>query len=486
MPRRARHLFPTELPRRGEAMAACALAIALAHLLTAQLTLALAITFTLIGRATRWRPWWLLGPAAAGLLWTLAVGPAQAAAGFAAGPARILGYFGGWGAAGGGPLAGRLDHPLAAFGGAGTWLPAQAPLALLVAAAEVAAVCWLDWLHTDEWAVKPARPGPVAALRRTLTIRMIRRGGVVTAEGCALGVLPVTGATAELHWTEIADGALVVGADAREVTLTCLQVVHAALRRRKPLIVLDGGGDPGIPAALAAACAATGTPLWRGTVRGPDGDLDVVMRERCAALLPTGTAELAAKACDQLAAAGAQLRRIGVPGDVLVWVPQGEQLPVHALATMIRAGAAIDMPVLVGSASAQAAGELAGLVGTVLIHRVADPNLAARLAAHTGTWLLPATAALHTSGGGAVSSVGSVGGGETGIPSVGAPLGHGMDAQAGLVPTSRVAPRILLSLAPAEFVLTVRGPQPRLVTGGRVVLARLPQPVRAPGERRVP
>ena len=69
--------------------------------------------FTLIGSASRWRLWWLTGPAAAGLAWTLAVGPAQAAAGFAAGSAHVLDYLGH------GQLAERLSHPLAAFAGAG-------------------------------------------------------------------------------------------------------------------------------------------------------------------------------------------------------------------------------------------------------------------------------------------------------------------------------------------------------------------------------
>jgi len=90
MPRRARHLIPTQLPRRGEVIAACAVLVLLAHLLFAQLTLVLAVTFAVVSKASRWRGWWLAVPAVAGLAWMLAIGPRAAAAGFAAGPAQIL------------------------------------------------------------------------------------------------------------------------------------------------------------------------------------------------------------------------------------------------------------------------------------------------------------------------------------------------------------------------------------------------------------
>ena len=90
MPGRARHLIPTGLPPRSRVMAACAVLILLAHLLLAQLTLGLAVALTVTGRASRWRLWWLTGPAAAGLFWALAIGPAAAVAGFAAGPAHVI------------------------------------------------------------------------------------------------------------------------------------------------------------------------------------------------------------------------------------------------------------------------------------------------------------------------------------------------------------------------------------------------------------
>ena len=188
----------------------------------------------------------------------LAAGPGEALAGFAAGPSSVLGHLTGAHA------ALHVARPLAAFAGLGGWLPRQFPVALPLAAAEAALAGWLDWLHTDEWAVPPPRPGAVAALRAARAARRIRSGAVLTRDGVALGISPSNGAVIGLTWQEVSRGVLVAGADAREVTLTCLQLVHAAVRRRKPVIVLDDGHDAGLAHALAATCLATGTPLRRG------------------------------------------------------------------------------------------------------------------------------------------------------------------------------------------------------------------------------
>jgi hypothetical protein len=421
MSRRARHLIPLDLPHRREVIAACAVTIIVAHLLFAQLTLGLAIVFSLIGQASRWRSWWLVGPAAAGLAWTLAAGPAQAAAGFAAGAAHVVGYLGQ------GPLAQRLGDPLAAFADASRWLPRELPLALVAAAAEAALVDWLSWLQTDETAVAPRRPGALAALRAALAAALIRSGSVVTREGCALGVAPATGAVVDLRWREIAGGALVIGAAAQEVTVTSLQVVHAALRRRKPLIVVDPLADAAIAAALSAACAATGTRLRAALA----DNLGQVVQERSAALLRVGSPEAAARVCAALAALGRSLRGIGVDGDGLVWIPGCEALPTAALAPLISGGGAAGLPLLLTTTSTAAARELAGLVGVVLIHRLADPGAAADLA----------------------------------DPTIRGSQG-----------------RALGTLGPGEFLLAVNAPRRRPAQLGRLVPARLPQAA-APPER---
>jgi hypothetical protein len=563
MPRRARHLIPTGLPRRGEVVAVCAVAILVAHLLLAQLTLVLAVVFAVVSKASRWRPWWLLAPVAVGLAWTLAIGPDKALAGFAAGPSGILWHLGG------GHLAREIGHPLAGFGDARSWLPRQFPVALICGAAEAALIGWLDWLHTDEWAVPPPRPGLVAAVRRALAASAIRAGTVVTRNGCALGVVPATGAVAELSWAELSCGTLVVGAPAQEVaqevaqdvTLAGLQLVHAALRRRKPVLVLDPG-DPAIAPALVTACIATGTPLLAGSAPEAAGhavhvggtadigmagarpagagtvaaggaasrlwgrgtsqerpsadpgpiDLGRVVRERSAALLAANSPELAARACGDLASLTADLRRIGVDGDALVWVPRGEQVPAQALAALVREGKAVGLSVLIGTASPTAAGELSGIVGTTLIYRVADPGLAVGLAARTGTRLLPAPVAAVLDGRRPDTSPWAM----APVPGVGVPLGdpvppHGpvsssspapmpsapsvshafssyaaapAAAAADLVPSPVLPARTLLTLGQAEFVLAVSSPRRRLVAVGRMVPARLPRFSHHPGRSR--
>lgn len=132
-PRRARYLFAGDAPRRGEIAAACGMAVLAAHAAFAQLTIVLAVGLYAVGKVTRWRPVWLAGPAGAGLIWAVAIGPARAVAGLTAGPRQVAAYLGGIPG-----TPGRLLHLGAAFSGPGHWLPGQLPLALVLAAAEVA------------------------------------------------------------------------------------------------------------------------------------------------------------------------------------------------------------------------------------------------------------------------------------------------------------------------------------------------------------
>jgi hypothetical protein len=264
MPRRARYLVPRGLPRRDEILAAFVVLAVLAHVLFAQLTIILAAVFYLITKVTRWRLSWLAVPAAAGLAWTAAVGLPAAAAGFAAGPAQIAHYLGA-----SGHQADHLLHFTAAFTGIWTWLPRQLPLAILTGAAEAALVGWLSWLHTDEWNLPPARPGLIVAARRAATVRAIRAGGVVTRDGACLGVTPGAGGRVTLSWAEAAGGISVCGSAEQDVLSTSFQLIHAAVRRRKPVLAVDHTSDPGLTGRLAAVCAAAGAPLLVfGAVQG--------------------------------------------------------------------------------------------------------------------------------------------------------------------------------------------------------------------------
>jgi len=263
VPRRARYLVPRGLPRRGEIIAACVVLVVLAHVLFAQLTIILAVVFYLITKLTRWRLSWLTVPVVAAVAWTAAVGPRAAAAGFADGPAQVARYLGA-----SGQQVRHLLHFTAAFAGMDRWLPRQLPLAIFTGAAEAALASWLSWLHTDEWNTPPARPGLIAAARRALTVRAIRAGAVVTRDGGCLGVEAGSGTRVALAWSEAAGGISVCGSAEQDVLTTSFQLVHAAVRRRKPVLALDLTSDPDLPARLAAVCTEAGAPLQ---VFGPDG-----------------------------------------------------------------------------------------------------------------------------------------------------------------------------------------------------------------------
>jgi hypothetical protein len=267
LPRRARYLVPRGFPRRGEILAACVVLLVLVHVLFAQLTIIVAAVLYLITKLTRWRLSWLILPAAAALVWTAVVGPGPAAAGFGDGPARVLSYLGT-----DGHQVSHLLHFTTAFAGIAGWLPRQLPLALLTGAAEAALAGGLSWLHTDEWELPPARPGLVVAIRRAVTVHAIRAGGVVTRDGGCLGVVAATGARVALSWVDAAGGVSVCGSAEPEVLTTGFQLVHAAVRRRKPVLAVDFTADPQLPGKLAAVCADAGAPLqvFGGEAPGPD------------------------------------------------------------------------------------------------------------------------------------------------------------------------------------------------------------------------
>ncbi len=235
----------------------------LAHLLLAQLTLLLAVALGLAGRAARWRPLWLARPAAAGLLWVLAIGPGRALAGLTAGPHQVLGWL-----AGAARQPGRVLHPARAFAGIGRWLPRQLPFALILAPAEAAVACWLRGRRAGAQDLPPPRPGLIVAVRRQFTVARVRSGGVVSRDGACLGADRQTGRPAGISWRAAEGGVLVTGAVPEGVSAASFQLVHAAIRRRKPVLVVDLRGLAGLPGALAAICADAGAPLH---VFGPAG-----------------------------------------------------------------------------------------------------------------------------------------------------------------------------------------------------------------------
>ena len=239
--------------------------------------------------------------------------------------------------------------------------------------------------------------------------QMIRAGAVLTRDGCVLGVASATGAQVVLGWPEVAGGVLVAGADVRASAVSSLQVVHAALRRRKPLIAVDLSGANALAAVLGAACLATGTPLrgldesqaghWLGDGRnGDEGNtaaLARVVRERSAVLFTVRAPEVAGRLCATILALGEELRGIRVDGDGLVWLygyesPSDGPLP-GLVASLVAGGASVGLPVLITTTSPRAIADLTGLVNAVLVHRLGDAVTADILATRTGTRFVPAS-----------------------------------------------------------------------------------------------
>src|SRR5215831_12478599 len=254
--RRARYLIPLGTPRRRELLAALAVLGVLGGLLFAPVTLGLAVAFHAIGKITRWRPVWLAAPAACGVVWVLAIGPAAALAGFLAAPRAVVTLLTG---VAGDPA--RLAHLGTASTGSVPWFPGQFPIALILAAGVAAVAWWLDWLHTDEWRLPAARPGLVSLCRRRFTAAFVKSGGVLTRSGTCLGVDRNTGRPAAVPWREAERGVLVAGAVRPAVAASGFQLAHAAIRLRKPVIVVDLAGGGELAGSVAAVCAATGAPL---------------------------------------------------------------------------------------------------------------------------------------------------------------------------------------------------------------------------------
>ncbi len=248
---RAPYPAPRDAPHHGELTAVIAVVLLLAHLLLAQLTLVLTVVMYAIDRISRWRPEWLAVPAGAGVLWVLAIGPSRALAGLTAGPRQVLAYLGG---IGGHP--GHLLHLSGAYAGLAHWLPEQFPLALVLASAETFAVCWLQ---RRLGAGHPWRTGLIVAGRRRVTAASLRSGaGVVTRDGCCVGLDVTTGRPAAISWREAEGGVLCAGTAPAESGFT---LARAAIRRRKPVIVVDLTGSPWLAESLAAACAEPDAPF---------------------------------------------------------------------------------------------------------------------------------------------------------------------------------------------------------------------------------
>jgi hypothetical protein len=417
-PRRARYLVPLGTPHRNELLAAAAVAAVVAGVLFAPLTLILAAAFDAVSKATRWRPLWLAAPAACGVVWVLAIGPATAAAGLRRGPAAAVKSM-----ATGPAAVSRL--PAAIVHG----LPGQVPLALILAACVAAMAWWVRWLHTDEWDMPAARPGLVSIWHRRRAAASLRAGRMLTRDGVCLGVEPATGRAAALCWRDAGGGVLVTGAAAPAVLASGLLLAGAAIRRRTPVIVVDLTGDRDLPGALAARCGAVHAPLhvfgaaggprYEPRVRpgaeqqaalaavpwGPAGgspgtgagaSLADVVRQRGVALFTLGgpgygpaAGVIAGLIAADLAGLYASMYRGGIAPDGLCWLTECDGVDPVAVAGLIAAGSLAGLAPVLATTVPEPAARIAGQVNAAIVHRLADPRLAAELAPLTGTAIVP-------------------------------------------------------------------------------------------------
>ncbi len=415
-PRRARYLVPLGTPRRSELLAAITTAAVVAGVLFAPLTLILAAAFDAVSKASRWRPLWLAVPAACGVIWALALGPGTAAAGLRRGPAAAVN------AMATGPAAvSRL--PAAIVHG----LPGQVPLALILAACVAAVAWWVRWLHTDEWDMPAARPGLVSIWHRRRATALLRAGRMLTRDGVCLGVEAATGRAAVLCWRDAGGGVLVTGAAAPAVLASGLLLADAAIRRRKPVIVVDLTGDRDLPGALAARCGAARAPLHVfGAVGGPryeprvrpgaeqqaalaavpwgprggsagtgtGASLADVVRQRGLALFTLGGPGPAGGVIAGLIAADmaglyASMYRGGIAPDGLCWLTECDGVDPAAVAGLIAAGSPAGLAPVLATTAPEPAARIAGQANAAIVHRLADPGLAAELAPLTGSTVVP-------------------------------------------------------------------------------------------------
>jgi hypothetical protein len=374
-PRRSRHFAPARVSPRGEFTAALATAALLAQLLLAPVTLVVVGVADVVSRVSRWRPHWLAGPAAVGLAWVLAVGPAQAVAGFVAGPRRLAGYLS---ALPGGTA--RLAHLQAAFAGAAHLLPRQLPLALVAGPAQAGVIAWFRSRRAagpEQW-----RPGLVAAVRRRIVAGSLSAGHTVTADGCAMGIETGTGRRAGLSWAEAERGVLASGADPGALLEVCLPVAGAALRRRKAVLVADLSGH-GVAAAVTERARNVGVTVRElgVTAPGPAG-LDgltaaagLAIRRRQAAVLPPD-----GRAVSGLAAVLAGLADAGLRGDALAWIHGFGPADAGPIGQIITLGSATGCGVLLSTTSPAAAAGVAAAAEVIVAAGPASRDLALQLA----------------------------------------------------------------------------------------------------------
>lgn len=495
-PRRARYLIPLGTPRRGEILAAIAVAAVLASALLAPLTLLLFLAFHAASRISRWRPVWLVVPACCGALWLLAISPGTAVAAFGAGMSSAAGLLG--------RLAANASTLTGLPGGEAQVMARQVPVSLILAAAAAAAAAWVRWLHTDEWDLPATRPGFFTLCRQRLNAAIVRSGGVLTRDGACLGIDRATGRPAAVSWRDASGGVLVTGAAWPPVLASGWQLTHAAIRRRKPVIVVDLAGHRELPAMLAGVCAATAAPLqvfsnetpvqYAPSTNPADEDLAALrasplgrwlgpgpactdrislneaVRRRAVVLFSLDrrgngrAAEVIANlVAADLAAIYAALGRTGIAPDGLCWFTECDGIEAGTLGRLAGPGGQAGLAAVLTTIAPGPAARLAGQANVGVFHRLTDRELTARLAALTGTRLVP------------ISRIPAQQAADDGAPP---PNPAGPVVPLGTMPYPVVPAETLCGLGDDEFVLVTRcGPAVTVLARCQAVAGRIPAPL---------
>jgi hypothetical protein len=375
--------WPAASFHRRELAAGIASAAVVAQLVLAPVTLPIAAVLTLAGRRSRWRPAWLLLPAAAGACWLAAVTIPASVAALEAGSHQLVAT----------ALAVALHrarqlHPVGRVGvgrvgaaaGAGWWLPRELPLALLAGTAEAAVMLWLGWRRSaPNW-----RPGAIALVRRRAAVAALAAARTVTANGCAIGLDPSSGRLAGFSWAEAQHGILLVGPDESQLGQLGLAVACAAVRLRKTVIVIDSsdgpqgsdgppgwGGPPGSgrPAGQIALLAQRlGVPVTQ--ISALDGDaagrMGRAIRSRRVVIVAAGQPEPARQAVGNLASVLADLRDLGLRGDCLAWLSGCDRVDLERVSGLLELGPATGTSILLSSTSMTYAASLASRVATMV------------------------------------------------------------------------------------------------------------------------
>ncbi|HEY2580100.1 MAG TPA: hypothetical protein VGI74_27625 [Streptosporangiaceae bacterium] len=253
--------------------------------------------------------------------------------------------------------------------------------------------------------------------------------------------------------------------------------------------------DPGTTATLVEQLnelRASALGRWLVPAPGTRLDLGRVVRERTVVLFSLdksvhgrAAATMAGLVIHDVLAVCAELRRIGVPGDGLVWLDQCGGVSTGALAELVSRGTAAGLPALLTTTAAGRAQPLAEQVNVLLLHRLTDPAVAERFAAFTGEKLAPAGGAdLMAADSPLRMPAAAAAGPRPGHAPDEGPADGQYDPQFGqlsqlgpfgLVRRPVVAAHSLSRLGNGEHVLIVQRPEHRVVTLGMTVPSRIPR-----------